>query len=106
ADQRGRLRDALDRQRVLQAEEGRDDHGHRARSLPGGPVMAKGPSAQPLAILAGVENAEFAYLEYTVASSVVTLVRAPKGWSLGNFSSGIAALTFPKHYQVFFPFVG
>jgi len=68
--------------------------------------MAKGPGAQPLAILGGVENAEFAYLEYTVASSVVTLVRAPKGWSLGNFSSGIAALTFPKHYKVFFPFVG
>lgn len=68
--------------------------------------MAKGPSAQPLAILDGIANAELAYLEYTVASSVVTKVRAPKGWALADFSSGIAALTFPKHYTVFFPFVG
>lgn len=68
--------------------------------------MAKGPNAQPLQILGGIENAELALLQYTVSSGTVTLVRAPTGWSLGNFSSGIAALVFPKHYGVMFPFVG
>lgn len=68
--------------------------------------MAKGPNAQLLSLLGDIENPELAYLEYTVASSVVTKVRAPKGWSVADFSSGIAALTFPKHYTVFFPFVG
>jgi len=53
-----------------------------------------------------IRNAELLYLEYTVASGTVTAVTVPNGWSLGNFSSGIAALTFPKHYNKFYPFEG
>lgn len=68
--------------------------------------MAKGQAAQLTSLLGDIENPQFAYLEYTVLSSAVTKVRAPKGWSVADFSSGIAALTFPKHYTVFFPFVG
>lgn len=68
--------------------------------------MAIGPKAHLLRLLGDIENPQFAYLEYTVASSTVTAVKVPSGWSLGNFSSGIAALTFPKHYTVFYPFEG
>ena len=68
--------------------------------------MAMGSDARPVWLLGDLENGQFAVLQYTVSSGTVTLVRAPAGWALGNFSSGIAALTFPKHYGVMFPFVG
>lgn len=67
--------------------------------------MAKAAQSFPIGVL-GVRNADIAYLEFTVASSVVTAVRKPAGWTLGDFSSGVAALTFPKHYAVFFPLEG
>lgn len=68
--------------------------------------MAVGSNSQPLSLLGDLPNGQVAVLRYTVSSGTVTLVKAPKGWSLGNFSSGIAALTFPKHYNEMFPFVG
>ena len=68
--------------------------------------MAMGPNARPVTALGDIENPQFALLRYTVSSGTVTVVKAPAGWSLGNFSSGIAALTFPKHYAEMFPFTG
>lgn len=68
--------------------------------------MAVGRGTFPLIGVMGVRNAEIAYLEYTVASGVVTAVQVPSGWALGHFSSGVAALTFPATYRVFFPFEG
>ncbi len=68
--------------------------------------MALGPKAHLLRLLGDLENPQLAYLEYTVLSGALTAVKVPSGWSLADFSSGIAALTFPKHYTVFFPFEG
>lgn len=68
--------------------------------------MAVDRGCFPLVGVLGVRNAELAYLEYTVSSGTVTSVQVPSGWSLGNFSSGVAALTFPAHYRCFFPFEG
>lgn len=67
--------------------------------------MGIGRNAQPLRIL-GVANATIAILEYTVSSGAVTAVRVPSGWSLGEFVSGVAALTFPADIDVFFPLEG
>lgn len=67
--------------------------------------MGLGRNAQPLRI-GGVTNSTIEVLEYTVSSGVVTAVRVPSGWSLADFSSGVAALTFPTHYDVFFPIDG
>jgi len=60
-----------------------------------------GPSAQPLRILGGLVDATLAYLEFTTVNGtgVNTSVRALAGWSLGTFTAGVAALTFPKHYR-------
>lgn len=68
--------------------------------------MAIGPNAQPLRVLNGLPDAAIAYLEYTVSSGTVTAVSVPAGWALGNFSTGVAALTFPKYYSAVFPFEG
>lgn len=68
--------------------------------------MSMVPSAQPVHVSNGLPNFALHYLEYTVASGVVTAVSVPAGWALGNFSAGIAALTFPKYFDGFFPFVG
>lgn len=67
--------------------------------------MGIGRDAQPLRIL-GVTNATLVYLEFTTLSGVLTDVRVPPDWALGDFTAGVAALTFPTHYDVFFPFVG
>lgn len=67
--------------------------------------MGIGRDAHPLRILQ-VTNAHVVYLEYTVASGVVTAVKAPAGWSLGDFTSGEADITFPTDLDVFFPLEG
>ena len=67
--------------------------------------MTKASGSFPIGVL-GVRNADLVYLEFTVSSGTVTDVRVPVGWDLRNFRSGVAALTFPKHYNVFFPFEG
>jgi len=64
------------------------------------------PSAQPVHVADGLPNFTLVYLEYTVSSGNVTAVKQPRGWALGNFSSGVAALTFPKYFEQLFPFVG
>lgn len=68
--------------------------------------MSIGPSAQPVHVLNGLPNFSFVYLEYTVSSGAVTKVSAPAGWALGNFTAGVAALTFPGYYDGVLPFVG
>jgi hypothetical protein len=68
--------------------------------------MPIGPSAQPAHVLDGLANFSFVYLEYTVLSGALTAVKQPKGWALGNFSSGVAALTFPAYFEQVFPFIG
>ena len=67
--------------------------------------MAKAAQSFPLGVL-GIRNADLVVLEFTVASGVVTEVAFPVGWALADFSSGVAALTFPKHYNRMFPFEG
>jgi hypothetical protein len=64
------------------------------------------PSAQPVHVADGLADFTFIYLEYTVASGTVTAVKQPKGWALGNFTAGVAALTFPKYFAQLFPFIG
>lgn len=67
--------------------------------------MGIGRDAQPLRVLQ-LTNASLVYLEYTVSSGTVTAVKAPAGWSLGNFTTGVAALTFPTDLDFVFPFEG
>jgi hypothetical protein len=67
--------------------------------------MGIGRDAQPLRILQ-VTSATLVYLEFTSLSGVLTDVKVPPGWALADFSSGVAALTFPTDYDVFFPFEG
>lgn len=67
--------------------------------------MGIGRDGHPLRIF-GVTNAGVVYLEYTVSSGAVTLVRASPGWALGDFTSGEAELTFPADLDVFFPLEG
>lgn len=46
-----------------------------------------------------LEGGAILLLEFTAASEVVTEVRGQTGWTIGDFSTGVATLSFPANFR-------